>query len=93
MRVAVVGHTEWVQFVQVERVPSAGEIVHAADAWEDVGGGGAVAAVQLRKLAGEADFFTALGDDDDGRAALARLQELGVDAHVAWRAAPQRRAV
>ncbi|MGI8595530.1 MAG: PfkB family carbohydrate kinase, partial [Solirubrobacteraceae bacterium] len=42
---------------------------------------------------GEADFFTALGDDDDGRAALARLQELGVDAHVAWRAAPQRRAV
>jgi len=93
VRVAVVGHTEWVQFVELDRVPRAGEIVHAADAWEDVAGGGAVAAVQLRKLAGEVDFFTALGDDDVGRAALARLEELGVDAHVVWRAAPQRRAV
>lgn len=93
MRVAVVGHTEWLQFVEVDRLPTAGEIVHAADAWEDVAGGGAVAAVQLRKLAGAVDFFTALGDDDAGRAGLARLEELGVDTHVAWRAAPQRRAV
>ena len=93
VRVAVVGHTEWVQFVEVESVPRVGEIVHAHGSWEDVGGGGAVAAVQLRKLAGEADFFTALGDDDEGRAALARLRELGVDAHVAWRTAPQRRAI
>ncbi len=93
LRVAVVGHTEWVQFVEVDHVPSTGEIVHAGDAWEDVGGGGAVAAVQLRKLAGQADLFTALGDDDQGRAARARLEELGVDVHVAWRASPQRRAV
>jgi len=93
VRVAVVGHTEWVQFVKLDRVPKAGEIVHAADAWEEVGGGGAVAAVQLRKLAGEADFFTALSEDDVGLAALARLEALGVTPHVAWRAAPQRRAV
>src|SRR5919204_539567 len=32
MRVAVVGHVEWVQFARVERVPGPGEIVHALDA-------------------------------------------------------------
>ena len=40
MRVAVVGHVEWVEFARVERVPVAGEIVHALDAWEEPGGGG-----------------------------------------------------
>ena len=53
MRVAVVGHVEWIEFARVERVPLAGEIVHALEAWEEPGGGGAVAAVQLAKLAGE----------------------------------------
>jgi len=92
MRVAVVGHVEWVQFAHVERVPRPGEIVHALDAWEEVGGGGAVAAVQLAKLAGTADFFTALGDDELGRRSVAQLSEHGVRPHVAWRPPPQRRA-
>jgi len=92
MRVAVVGHVEWVQFAHVERVPRPGEIVHALDAWEEVGGGGAVAAVQLAKLVGTADFFTALGDDELGRRSVAQLSEHGVRPHVAWRPPPQRRA-
>src|SRR2546425_7424678 len=41
MRVAVVGHVEWIEFARVERLPAAGEIVHARDAWEEPGGGGA----------------------------------------------------
>ncbi len=90
MRVAVVGHTEWVRFVQVPRVPRSGEIVHASASWEDAGGGGAVAAMQLLRLAGQSSFFTALGDDAHGRAALHRLEELGVTVHAAWRAEPQR---
>ena len=69
--VAVVGHVEWIEFARVPHVPSPGEIVHATEWWEDVGGGGAVAAVQLAKLAGGAEFFTALADDERGRA-LAR---------------------
>ena len=56
MKVGVVGHVEWIEFARVERVPVAGEIVHALEAWEEPGGGGAVAAVQLAKLAGEATF-------------------------------------
>ena len=79
MRFAVVGHVEWVQFARVQRVPSAGEVVHARDGFEEPAGGGAVVAVQLARLAGRATLFTALGDDDHGRRAAARLDELGVD--------------
>src|SRR4051794_1450900 len=90
VRAAVVGHVEWIEFARVERVPVAGEIVHAEEAWEEPGGGGAVAAVQLAKLVGEADFFTALGDDEVGHRAHAALADLGVRVHAAWRPEPQR---
>jgi ribokinase len=89
-RVAVVGHVEWVTFARVPHVPAPGEIVEATECWEEVGGSGAVAAVQLAKLAGEATFFTALGSDELGRRAAERLAELGVRVHAAWRDVPQR---
>lgn len=91
MRVAVVGHVEWIEFARVERVPLAGEIVHAVDAWEEPGGGGSVAAVQLAKLAGQATFFTALGDDPLGRRAHRELGELGVRIEAVFGPTPQRR--
>lgn len=91
MRVAVVGHVEWIELVRVPRVPAAGEIVHAAEALEEVGGGGAVAAVQLARLAGDCLLVTALGDDELGRRCARRLDELGVRVEAAWREAPQRR--
>jgi ribokinase len=93
MRVAVVGHVEWVEFLRVPHVPAAGEIVHASDVFGQAAGGGGVAAVQLRKLAGSSVFFTALGSDDVGKAAEADLIRRGVDLRVAWRDEPQRRAV
>ena len=93
MRVAVVGHVEWIEFVCVPRVPSAGDIVHARHAWQEAGGGGAVAAVQLAKLAGECLFLTALGDDELGRRARERLEALGVRVAAARRPPPQRRGV
>jgi ribokinase len=90
-RVAVVGHVEWIEFARVERIPAPGEIIHAREWWEDVGGGGSVAAVQLAKLAGGADFFTALGDDDRARASHERLEQLGVRVFAAPRPGGQRR--
>ncbi len=93
MRAAVVGHVEWIEFVRVERLPLAGEIIHADDAWDDPGGGGAVAAAQLAKLAGGATFFTALGDDELGHRAHSELQALGLRVEAAFRPEPQRRAV
>lgn len=93
MRFAVVGHVEWVDFLRVERVPEAGEIVHAHETWALAAGGGADAAVQLAKLAGGATLFTALGDDDLGRRAFDELGDRGVRLEVAWRQRPQRRGV
>lgn len=88
----MVGHVEWVEFAPVERMPVTGEIVHALDLWAEPAGGGAVAAVELARLAGRATLFTALGDDELGHRALAELQGLGVDVHAVFRRAPQRRA-
>ena len=90
-RVAVVGHVEWIEFARVPHVPRPGEIVHATEWWEDVGGGGAVAAVQLAKLAGEVEFYTALAEDERARRSKERLEELGVTVYAAPRPGPQRR--
>jgi ribokinase len=91
MQVAVVGHVEWILFAVVPHMPVAGEIVHAEEAFEEPAGGGAVSAVQLAKLAGEATLYTALGDDEFGHRAEGRLRELGLRVEVAWRRQPQRR--
>jgi ribokinase len=92
-RVASVGHVEWVQFAHVEHVPRAGEVEHAREPFEEPAGGGAVAAVQLARLAGGARLLTALGEDEVGAHSLARLGELGVDVGHVAREAPTRRAV
>jgi ribokinase len=91
-RVAVIGHVEWVEFARVGQVPAPGEIVHALDTWQEPAGGGAVAAVQLARLAGECLFLTALGDDELGHRAARGLEELGVRVETVWRPEPQRRA-
>ena len=92
MRVAVVGHVEWCEFAQVPRVPQPGEIVHASATFEEPAGGGAVAAVQLRKLAGEAVLFTAFGDDETGHRSDAELREHGLRVEGRFHPEPQRRA-
>jgi ribokinase len=93
MRVAVVGHVEWVDFVRVERLPRSGEIAHAAEAWAEPAGGGAVAAVVLAAIAGECLFLTAVGDDDLGRRSRDELRKHAVRVEAAVRPEPQRRAV
>jgi ribokinase len=92
MRVAVVGHVEWVEFVRVERVPSPGEIVHALDTWEEPAGGGAVAAAQLARLAGSCLLLTALGADELGRRSRAELTKLGIEIRAIPEPAATRRA-
>jgi ribokinase len=93
VRVAVVGHTEWVEFLRVAHVPAPGEIVFTEDTFFEPAGGGAVAAVQLARLAGDALFFTAVGADEIGRATVSRLSELGVRVAAAERDdEPSRRA-
>src|SRR3712207_217582 len=93
MRVGVVGHVEWVEFVRVSRVPSAGEIAHATEAWAEAGGGGAVAALQLAALAGAADLFAAFGTEEVGGRAERDLRIRELDVAAAPRDEPHRRAV
>ena len=78
MKLAVVGHVEWVDFVLVDRLPARGEIVAARDAWEAPAGGGAVAASALRSLTGDAAFFCAVGRDWRGFATLEDLRGGGL---------------
>jgi ribokinase len=89
---AVVGHVEWVQFARASHVPLAGEIVHASDPFEEPAGGGAVAAVQLARLAGSSALFTALGSDEYGERSISRLSTLGVRVNAARLPVPTRRA-
>jgi ribokinase len=88
---AVVGHVEWVRFAAVERLPEPGEIITARGSWTEAAGGGAVAAVRLRELAGDCDFFVAVGNDWAGRSAREALNLLGLRVHSATRDESQRR--
>lgn len=90
MKVAVVGHVEWIRFCRVERLPGPGDIAHSTEDWEQAGGGGGVAALQLARLVGEATLFTALGDDELGRRAREELELRGVQVHAATMRDPQR---
>jgi ribokinase len=93
LKAAVVGHVEWGEFVRVEHLPEAGDIVHAQESWEEAAGGGTDAAVQLAKLAGGASFFTALGDDLIGHRAFEELEKKDLRVYACFRPEPSRRAV
>jgi ribokinase len=93
MRTAVVGHTEWIEFGHVDHVPKPGDIVHATGAWEEPGGGGGVASVQLARLAGSCTFFTALGEDERADRTRRELGRRDVRIEAVVRNEPSRRAV
>lgn len=84
MNLAVVGHVEWVEFVEVDRVPEPGQIAHGTESWSEPAGGGSVVAAQILRLNGACTFHTALGDDDLGRRSADRLARLGLDLEVQW---------
>ena len=94
LRLAVVGHVEWVEFLAVDQLPSPGAIGHALRTLQEPAGGGAVVAVQMARLQQQpVKFFTALGRDSVGEACVTRLEHLGLEVHVAWREAPTRRGM
>ncbi len=93
MRVSVVGHVEWVDFIPVARMPREGEVLHATGAFARAAGGGGVVCGVLAEMGAEVDFFCALGRDALGRATAEQLEQRGVRVHAAWRDAPTRRAL
>ncbi len=93
LRVGVVGHVEWVEFIDVDRLPASGQVAHATASFSRAAGGGGVVAAVLAGLGADVDFFCALGEDDVGQAAAEQLSARGIRLHVAWRKQPTRRAV
>ncbi len=92
LNLAVVGHVEWVTFISVDRIPQQGLISHGNSLKEKPAGGGVVAAVQMAKLTKrKVHFFTALGNDVNGRKCCNELSSLGLEMHVAWRDQPTRK--
>jgi ribokinase len=91
VRVAVVGHVEWIEFLRVESVPRPGEIVGARESWQEPAGGGGVAAVELARLAGDAALYCRLGGDELGGKARVMLEAAGVRVHSPAGEEPQRR--
>ena len=88
MDAAVIGHTEWVHFLRVARLPRPGEIIAAERAWAGPAGGGAMAAFEMVRQGATTHFFTACGSDDVGRWVRAALAGRALVLHAAERAAP-----
>jgi ribokinase len=86
LRLAVIGHVEWVTHARAPFYPRPGDIVHLEDPFEQPGGGGAVSAAALARMGAEVTLFTALGCDGRSRAPLERL---GLRIEAAERDAPQ----
>ena len=94
LKLAVIGHIEWVTFLKVDQLPIAGEISHAKDYFEEAAGGAAVAAVQMSRLInGPVDLITSLGKDIYGERCHERLTKLGLNLKVAWREKPTRKGI
>lgn len=86
----MVGHVEWIRFARVAEMPLRGEIAHSTEHWEQAGGAGSVAALQLALLADEAHLFTVLGTDALGTRARDELEGQGVIVHAALDERPTR---
>ena len=91
MKLAVVGHVEWIEFVRVESVPRPGEIVGAHETWAEPAGGGSVAAVEFSRLAGEASLYCLLGSDELGARARRELEAVSVRVNAPETETEQRR--
>ena len=92
LKFAVIGHIEWINFIEVDQLPKPGLISHSKKSLECPAGGGTVIAKRLRELTNsEVHFFTALGDDYYGDQCLKILEKKGIKLHVAWRDKPTRK--
>ena len=92
LRFAVIGHNEWINFLEVDKLPKPGIISHSKRNMELPAGGGSVIAKTLLELTkGEVHFFTSLGDDYYGKQSHKILENIGLKLHVAWRNKPTRK--
>ena len=90
LRLAVVGHVEWVTFARLAALPPAGGIVHLEDPVDQPGGGGAATALALVGMGADVSLYTALCDDVP---AAEMLERAGVRVLAAHRDGAQTRVL
>ena len=90
MKLAVIGHVEWVTHTDAPFIPPPGEIVQLTNPLTQPAGGGAVTAAALARMGADVVFFTAAGDDVP---LVEEMEALGVRVVAAPRTGPHTRAL
>tara|TARA_Y100001968_G_scaffold261844_1_gene249831 strand:+ start:168 stop:1019 length:852 start_codon:yes stop_codon:yes gene_type:complete len=94
LKMAVIGHIEWMKFLSVDELPKPGRISHSKYSFDAPAGGGALTALEMQRLTNEpVHFFTALGKDSIGEMCYKELVRLGLVLHVAWRESSTRTGI
>ena len=94
MKLAVIGHVEWVTFLKLDLLPKPGIISHSEECIENAAGGGAVTAIKLAELTKcKIDFFTALGKDEIGEKSKHMLLKHDLNLYIAWKNEPTRKGI
>ena len=92
LRFAVIGHVEWMNFLEVDSLPKAGIICHSKRSLEMPAGGGGVITKTLREITtSDVHFFTSLGNDSYGMQTKEIFEKMGINLHIAWRNSPTRK--
>ena len=94
LKLAVIGHVEWMRFLHADHLPKAGVISHSQTYLDEPAGGGALAAVEMQRITKRnVHFYTALGKDYTGEKCYERLKSLGLNLNVSWRDSPTREGI
>tara|TARA_Y100000589_G_scaffold323286_1_gene357580 strand:- start:680 stop:1555 length:876 start_codon:yes stop_codon:yes gene_type:complete len=92
LKFAVIGHIEWINFIEVDHLPKSGLISHSKRSFEMPAGGGGVIARTLREITtSDVHFFTSLGKDFYGTKTKSIFEKMGINMHIAWRDYPTRK--
>ena len=78
-KIVVLGSSNTDLITKVKKFPEAGETIIGKEYMETMGGKGANQAMAAHRLGGEVQFITCLGDDANGKNALAYYKEEGLN--------------
>lgn len=91
MRLAVIGHVEWVELLRVATFPKPGDVVETSEVARGPGGATVGVALQLRRLGCAVSLFTRTSAEDLAQDALRLLRQEGVHIESTTDPRPQRR--
>lgn len=79
MNIVVIGSMNMDYVLTTDNLPKKGETIHAIDFKTSIGGKGANQAFAARKLGADVVMIGSVGNDDNGRKIINRMNEVGID--------------